>query len=133
MHGEKIRKKILEELRRHGNISVACANSGISRDSFYRWTRIDTKFKKDVDDAIWMGINAGCDLGESVLFKLMKQGNFSAAKYYLENNHPRYLPHKRTYPSAVMRRPPWEDDPEAALNFLDKKGFLRWPRKDDLK
>jgi hypothetical protein len=63
-----------------GIITSACNTVGISRETHYRWTRKDERYRKDcsnTDDVV-------LDFAESHLHKAMSSGNVSAIKFFLK-------------------------------------------------
>lgn len=85
------KNKLLEELRKIPIISFACQRTGIARATFYRWCNTDSQFADDVEEASQTGREILNDLCESQLVSLIKDKKWEAIRYYLDNNHPKYI------------------------------------------
>jgi predicted site-specific integrase-resolvase len=72
------------------NISVACENVGLSRNTVYRWCHEDPDFKVRLDEAINTGTESVSDLAESKLIAYINDGNLRAIQYWLDNNKRNY-------------------------------------------
>jgi hypothetical protein len=84
------RKNFLEELKKIPVIQVACERTGISRMTYYRWIKQSKTFKKDVEEAIKVGNEVVCDVAETQLLNLVKDGEFGAAKFVLQSLSKKY-------------------------------------------
>lgn len=115
---EETKTKFLEEMERHGNISIACAKVGFSRATLYRWKEEDKGFKKRFDRSARLGRESMCDLAEQGLLLLLKDKNLPAIKYVLAHNSPRYKPR---YDSKVVleHRSPDRDKGKAPAFTLE--------------
>jgi hypothetical protein len=87
----KFEKTFLEELAKAPIITNACNNVGLSRQTIYRWMECSSAFRKKVNDSIKSGISSINDLAESKLVKKIKQEDFQAIKYWLDNNKKNYI------------------------------------------
>ncbi len=87
---KKLLKQIIAELEKMPNKSIACQRLGLSRQTFYRWLKDDFEFAEAVEDAIQVGTESVCDLAESKVVEKIKQGDFRAVRYYLDNKHKDY-------------------------------------------
>lgn len=81
---------VLEQLKKLPIIQAACQKAGIGRASFYRWKIEDKQFAKDADEAIAEGIEMINDLSENQLIMAIKDQNFSAIRFWLQNRHKAY-------------------------------------------
>lgn len=63
-----------------GNISRACADTGIDRKTFYNWLNGDDDFKNRVDELNEQTIDAV----ESALMEQIKDGNTTATIFFLK-------------------------------------------------
>ncbi|MCU9611914.1 hypothetical protein OEK97_28820, partial [Escherichia coli] len=70
--------------------SYVCQKLGLSRQTLYRWLSDDHNFSNDLDVAIRIGNESMCDLAESKIIEKVKEGDFRAAKYILDNKHNDY-------------------------------------------
>lgn len=87
---ENVQEKILDELRKHGNIMIACKKAGIGRATFYRMKKSDFRFTKQACRAEMEGRANGSDLAEYIVMDKIRKGDFKAAAFYLTHNNPRY-------------------------------------------
>lgn len=69
----KKKKKLMIEVLENqmGNVTVACKQVGISRETHYKWLKEDPKYKKATEDIVYQLK----DFFENALLKLVKQGN----------------------------------------------------------
>lgn len=75
------KKALLEALEQSlGVVTTACKKVGISRNTFYKYYKSDSKFKKAVDDIE----NIALDFVESQLHKQISDGNTTATIFYLK-------------------------------------------------
>lgn len=81
---------LLEQLRKIPVIEVACQKVGIGRASYYRWRNESQKFAKEADEAIRDGRELGSDMAESQILKAIRDGNLSAAYFWLKHNSKNY-------------------------------------------
>lgn len=82
-------------------IEPACQRAGVSRSTYYRWHKEDSRFRKKADNVISQGRLVVNDLAESKLMKLMKEGNLAAIKYWLDHNSKIYS-EKKVYLSEIV-------------------------------
>lgn len=92
---EEVKRKLLSELEKSGNIYFACNKTGVDRSTFYRWKKEDQSFRKSADQAVRSGRENMCDLAEHALLLNVKDKKMEAIKYVLSHNSPTYRP-KRT-------------------------------------
>ena len=80
-----MRKKIFIELypKYLGSITAICKEVNIARKTFYEWYRNDEEFKSEIDSISIDDVKL--DLAEHQLHSLMKDKNFPAIKFFLEN------------------------------------------------
>ncbi len=86
---ENDKKKVLEFLGEHANVSLACKRAGISRETFYRW-RDNEEFDTDVRVALMAGAHAINDLAQHKLVGKINDGDIKAITFHLEHRHPDY-------------------------------------------
>ncbi len=84
------KKKLIVELEKTGNIFVACARVGISRSTYYEWTREHGEFKVKAEEALNAGRESNCDVAEHCLMVKVKQKDVGAIKYLLSHDSPRF-------------------------------------------
>ena len=84
------KKSILEQLRKLPIVQVACQKANVGRASYYRWLAQDKKFAKEAEEAIAEGVEMINDLSESQLITAIKNQNFSAVRFWLQNRHKAY-------------------------------------------
>lgn len=84
------KKTILEQLAKLPIVQVAVQKAGVSRATYYRWRIADDQFAADADEAIEEGVQMINDLSESQLISAIKNNNFSAVRFWLQNRHRAY-------------------------------------------
>lgn len=84
------KKAVLEQLAKLPIVQIACQKAGIGRATYYRWRIGDKPFAKDADEAIDEGVQMINDLSESQLISAIKNSNFSAVRFWLQNRHRAY-------------------------------------------
>ncbi len=87
---KKLLKQIIAELEKMPNKSYVCQKLGISRQTLYRWIEDDLDFSDGVELAIRIGNESMSDLAESKLVEMVKEGDFRAVRYLLDNKHKDY-------------------------------------------
>lgn len=86
----KEQTQLLASLEKMPIVEIACQRTGIGRATYYRWRKDNEKFAQAADAALEQGRAYINDLAETNLISLTKDKNWSAIRYWLENNHPRY-------------------------------------------
>jgi hypothetical protein len=86
----RVRKKLVEELRKTPIVIIACKRVGIAPATFYRWKKRDEKLAEQIDEAIQEGRLLINDMSESVIIHKIKDGDVATAKYWLRYHHPVY-------------------------------------------
>lgn len=89
-------KEFLSLLAIRPNISAACAKIGLSRNTVYRWKDDDEGFKIRLEEALKMGVESINDLSEGTVIGAIKEGNVSAARYWLDNHKKEYIKPRST-------------------------------------
>ena len=85
------KKKLLEFVEDSPNIGVALSRIGINRSTLGRWRDDDQNFSIELNHAMERGIEKTADNVELSLIASARDGKVPAQKYYLNNNHPRYM------------------------------------------
>jgi len=93
INGE-IKKKLLEEISKFGNIYVACSKFGIARANYYRWKENDSKFKEKAEEAEMVGRENISDMAEYTVLKNSKSGDEKASEFILIHNSKHYKQEK---------------------------------------
>lgn len=84
------KKAVLEQLAKLPIVQVACQKAGIGRATYYRWRNEDKEFAEEADKAIEEGVQMINDLSESQLITAIRNSNFSAVRFWLQNRHKAY-------------------------------------------
>ncbi len=87
---DKQKQVLLDNLRKLPIVQAACQKSGVSRATYYRWRGDSKKFAKEADEAIQEGVEIVNDMSEHQLIKAIKEENFSAIRFWLQNRHKAY-------------------------------------------
>lgn len=111
-HHRKLKQDIVDTLRDAPFINHATKKVGIARTTFYRWMKTDKIFEINVNGALQEGHKCMIELGESALFKKIKEGHFGAIKFYLENNHGNYM--NKKYRVETLEKRNYHDSPAYA-------------------
>jgi len=90
MKNEENRKVLLEQLRKTPVVQVACQKAGVSRATYYRWRKQSKAFTQDADAALLEGILLINDMAESQLVSAIREKNFPAIRFWLQNHHSVY-------------------------------------------
>jgi hypothetical protein len=128
---EETIKLLVEELQKVPIVSVACEKVGISRQTFYRWQNKDLKFRNRMKNAIRIGDESISDLCESKIVELIKEKNFPAARYWLNNRSNRFKRDKRIeelekrYDLAISKQKPSESSIRRIMNLVDGLHLLK--------
>lgn len=98
------------------SVSLVSEQTGISRDTFYRWLREDSEFKEKID-RIKYRLN---DLVEDILMMKILQGDGPSVRFYLSRKHPGYKTHNEVhlYPTKDSGETTLED---LLDNYANKK------------
>jgi hypothetical protein len=108
------KKKLLTELEKNGNVSIACMKAGVNRATYYRWRQENKEFMKRSNQALKQGRENNCDIAEHALMLKVKDQDISAIKYLLNNNSPRYkrkqnsnvvIVHRKELPNIINNTP----------------------------
>jgi hypothetical protein len=86
----KIKKDLLNELKKFGNVFFSCSKIGVDKSTYYRWKQKNEKFKEQAEEAIRIGRENICDVAEHALLKNIKDGEQRAIEYGLSHNSERY-------------------------------------------
>lgn len=78
---DTLKKAMLIALKEyHGNVSLSCSTTKISRQTHYRWLSEDQDYKAEAEEATEIAI----DFVEDRLFDRIKQGDTTATIFYLK-------------------------------------------------
>jgi len=92
MKSDKIKKLLLEQLKKTPIIQIAVEKVGVGKSSFYRWKEEDKEFAKAVDEALIEGESLINDLSETQLINLIREKNFQAIRMWLQVHSKKYNP-----------------------------------------
>lgn len=90
MKSNKIKKLLIEELKKKPVIESACQRAGVGRTAFYEWRKKDPKFAQAVNLALRFGRDFICDIAEMQLFNAIKAGDFKSIALLLKTYKPEY-------------------------------------------
>ena len=86
----KQKQALLDNLRKLPIVHSACQKSGVSRATYYRWRSESKRFATEADEAIQEGVEIINDMSEHKLIAAIKDQNFSAIRFWLQNRHKAY-------------------------------------------
>ena len=94
MQGKKAtqldKKRFLEALsRRHGIVSLACREAGISNRTFYNWCARDSEFSEQAEEIrdIEIGIIAEDRMAEAIIV----HKDMAMVRFYLQSRNRKYM------------------------------------------
>lgn len=90
MKTNKDKKVLVEQLKKTPIIQVACEKTGVSRATYYRLIKRDSKFAEACTEAIEQGSAVINDLAEAALISAIQDRNMTAILYWLRMRHPAY-------------------------------------------
>lgn len=92
------KRRVIKELLLVPIVQLACKRAGVSRATYYRWLKEDSKFALEYDEALVKGIQSINDLAESKLIHRVNEGDMRAISFWLSNNKENY----RKNPTKVI-------------------------------
>lgn len=90
MKRERGKEAVLKQLQKMPVVEVACQRAGLSRATYYRWRREDSKFRKASDEAIIEGELLINDMSESQVISLIREKSWAAISFWLKHHHHKY-------------------------------------------
>jgi hypothetical protein len=87
---EQQKELFIEQLKKTPIIQAVCEKIGITRTTYYRWHKADTKFAEAADMALADGAGLVNDLAESQLMTAIRDGNLTAIIFWLKHHHRAY-------------------------------------------
>ncbi len=90
MKKNKVKKQLLEELKKVPIVQIACEKCGVSRNSFYKWKRTDLEFEIEINEAIIDGEAFVNDMSESQLLSMIKDRQWPAISFWLRHRNPKF-------------------------------------------
>lgn len=85
-----VKKQLLRELEKSGNVYRACLKVGIDRSTFYRWKENDEDFRNKAEEAERGARANNCDVAEHALMANVRKGDMGAIRFVLSHNSPIY-------------------------------------------
>lgn len=82
----RLKKIVLENLREIPTIITACAKSGISHATYYRWLAEDSIFRSEAEKARCQGNDLMRERARANIFRKVLEGDLSASKYLLDRD-----------------------------------------------
>jgi hypothetical protein len=90
MKKEKDKEMLLEQLKRTPIVEMAYCKLSIGRTTYYRWRKENAEFARLADEAIRDGILLVSDMAEAELISAIRNGQLTAAIFWLRNHHESY-------------------------------------------
>jgi len=87
---DKLKKALLEQMKRTPTIEQAAQKVGVSRMTVNRWRKKNKRFNDEVETALRDGREFVSDIAETQMFSLIGQGKQEMIKYFLSHNNSRY-------------------------------------------
>lgn len=92
----KTKQKLLDEIKKIGNVYVSCLKTGVDKANYYRWKKNNKTFRQKANEMERLGRENMCDIAEHSLMKNVKEGKIDAIKYVLSHNSKRYKQNKNS-------------------------------------
>jgi len=86
----KDKELLIEGLRAHGVVELACQKAEIGRSTYYRFRQQDPEFAQKADEALHEGTLLMNDMAESYLLSAIRNKNMSGITLWLRTHHPAY-------------------------------------------
>jgi len=90
MKTKEQKQKLLDQIRKTPIIQIASEKTGISRATYYRWLKLDEKFKESAEQALSEGIELINEMAESQLISAIRNQNITSIIFWLKNRHKAY-------------------------------------------
>lgn len=90
MKTESHKSKLVEQIKKTPIIQIACEKTGVSRATYYRWRKLDAKFREESDQALLDGAALVNDMAESQLISAIRSQNMTAIIFWLKHHHKDY-------------------------------------------
>lgn len=90
MRQDRLKKILLEQMRRTPTVEQSCQKSGVSRMTVYRWMKASKRFADEAETALREGREFVSDIAEAQMFSLINQGKTEMIKFFLTHNNARY-------------------------------------------
>ncbi|PIT88673.1 MAG: hypothetical protein COU29_02810 [Candidatus Magasanikbacteria bacterium CG10_big_fil_rev_8_21_14_0_10_36_32] len=104
------RQKLLNEIRKFGNVYLSCLKIGVDKATYYRWKQKNKNFKDKADEAENMGRENICDVAEHALLQNIKDKNQRSIEFVLNHNSERYK-QKQTSNVVILHKTEPKDMP----------------------
>jgi len=88
---ERVKKDLLDELRKNPIITTACLKSGINPSTFYRWTKDDRRFAAEVREASKEGTLLISDMAQSRVIQGIKDGTPTYVIFWLKTRSKEFV------------------------------------------
>ncbi len=86
----KDKNLVIEQLKKTPIVQLACEKTGVSRATFYRWSKEDPDFSQKTEEAISQGNLLVNDMAESQLMSAIRDKNLTAIIFWLKHHHSIY-------------------------------------------
>lgn len=100
----RLKKKLIEEISKVGNVWFSCSKLGIGRATYYRWKEKCPSFKIEAEEAECLGRQNMGDIADAALLKNVKNGSQRAIEYALGHNSERYRYENKKSPNVELNR-----------------------------
>lgn len=81
---------VTEQLKKTPIVQLACEKTGVSRATYYRWSKEDPDFSQKAEEAIAQGSLLVNDMAESQLMSAIRDKNLTAIIFWLKHHHSTY-------------------------------------------
>jgi len=92
----KLKKKLLKEIEKFGNVYLSCQKIGIDKATYYRWKESDEKFRAQAEKSEEIGRENIGEVAEYGLLQNIKEKNQRAIEFALVNISKKYKQDRTT-------------------------------------
>lgn len=127
-----IKKKLLDEIRKFGNVYLSCLKVGVNRATYYRWRQKDKMFRVKAKEAERLGRENICDVAEHCLMQNVKGKNQRAIEYTLSHNSERYK-QKQTSNVIILHKKDMPPPAPKGVSMLDLLSAIKEDKITEIK
>ncbi len=121
----KLKKALLEQMKRTPTIEQAAQKVGVSRMTVNRWRKKNKRFNDEIETALREGREFVSDIAETQMFSLIGQGKQEMIKYFLSHNNSRYANKLELSGTVSTKDEPLTTEQKALIRQALKLSSLR--------
>jgi hypothetical protein len=124
----RLKQRLLEALKESPFIESACKKVGIARATYYRWRNADKQFAWKCEQAIAEGTSVICDIAESKIFEMIREGDKWAIALFLKHNRRKY---QIVHPQDEAHQAVWSPC-GGNRYFFEPPAPMSWATEEDI-